>query len=149
MILWLDHKIFGNGYGLGSPYFDGKFYWLNGELYTFMQGSGAQLHSIQWTHPNAGEERKLFGYRFRPLHSHRRFLWLFKESVPIPLPISRVIVAWSRVDLPKDIDEANAELRHMATQVGESHPHERRVSRPQRTSASSPSDSALSRRLLE
>lgn len=122
MILWLDHKIFGNGHGLGSPYFDGKFYWLSGRLYTFMQGFGAQLHSIQWTHPKAGEERKLFGYRFRPLHSHRYFLWLFRDRFPIPTPICRVMVSWGRVDLPKDIDAANAALRLMQKQVGEHFP---------------------------
>lgn len=120
MILWLDHKIFGNGRGLGSPYCDGKFYWLSGQLYTFMQGFGAQLHSIQWTHPNAGEERRLFGYRFRPLHSTRSFLWLFRDRwFEFPTPISRVMVSWGRVDLPKGIDEANAALRQMEKEVGE------------------------------
>ena len=127
MILWIDHKIFGNGHGLASPYFDSKFYWLSGELYTFMQGLGAQLHSFQWRHPLAGERRRLFGYDFEPLHSRRYFLWLWRDRVwAIPTPICRVSVAWGRVDLPKDIDEANAELRHMATQVGLSHPDRRR-----------------------
>lgn len=127
MILWLDHKIFGNGHGLGSPYFDGTFYWLAGRLYTFMHGFGAQLHSIQWRHPLAGERRELFGYKFEPLHSRRQFLWLFRDQPwAIPTPICRVIVAWGRIDLPKDLDEANAELRHMATQVGKSHPEHRK-----------------------
>lgn len=119
MILWLDHKIFGNGRGLGSPYWDSRFYWLSGQLYTFMQGFGAQLHSIQWRHPRAGEERKLFGYRFRPFSSHRSFLWLFRDSVfPIPTPICRVMVAWARTDLPADINEANAALRQMHLEIG-------------------------------
>lgn len=123
MILWLDHKIFGNGYGLGSPYFDNKFYWLSGELYTFMQGFGAQLHSIQWRHPLAGERRRLFGYDFEPLHSRRYFLWLWRDGAfPIPTPICRVMVFWSRVDLPKNLNEANAELRHMEQQIGGHHP---------------------------
>jgi len=123
MILWLDHKIFGNGRGLGSPYFDNKFYWLSGELYTWMSGFGAQLHSIQWRHPNAGEERELFGYRFRPLHSNRYFLWLWRDSIfAIPTPICRVMVAWARVDLPDGIDEANAALRDMKSQIGEYFP---------------------------
>lgn len=121
MIFWLDHKIFGNGHGLSSPICDGRYYWLSGQFYTFMGGFGAQLHSIQWTHPNAGEERKLFGYRFRPLHSTREWLWLFRDSLfPIPLPISRVMIAWGRVDLPRDIDGANAALREMRAQVGDS-----------------------------
>lgn len=115
MLLWLDHKIFGNGWGLKSPYFDNKFYWLvdtkrgrdkeSGTLYTFSHGHGAQLHSFQWLHPNAGEERVLAGYRFRPLHSHRRWL--------------RVDVAWSVQTLPDDIDEANAYLREMERNLGE------------------------------
>lgn len=121
MMLWLDHKIFGNGRGLRSPYCDNRFYWLSGEIYTFMQGLGAQLHSFQWRHPRPGEERKLFGYRFRPLHSSREFLWLWRDSVfPIPTPICRVSVAWSRVDLPDDINQANAALREMAKEVGDS-----------------------------
>lgn len=120
MILWLDHKIFGDGHGLASPHCDNRFYWLSGELYTFMSGFGAQLHSFQWRHPQAGEERRLFGYRFRPLHSHRHFLWLWRDRwFPIPLPICRVSVAWTRVDLPKGIDEANAALREMEKQVGD------------------------------
>lgn len=127
MILWLDHKIFGNGYGLGSPYFDNKFYWLSGELYTFMQGHGAQLHSYQWRHPLAGERRHLFGYDFIPCGSRRYFLWLFRDTqFAIPTPICRVEVAWARIDLPKDINEANAELRHMKTQIGEYFPDKRR-----------------------
>jgi hypothetical protein len=40
-MLWLDHKIFGNGRGLGSPCFDGIFYWLSGALYTWIGGFGA------------------------------------------------------------------------------------------------------------
>lgn len=115
MIMWLDHKIFGNGYGLRSPYFDNKFYWLvdtkhgrdkgRGAFYTFMHGLGAQLQSFQWLHPNAGEERVLAGYRFRPLHSSRRWL--------------RVDVAWSVQTLPDNIDEAHAYLREMKTKLGE------------------------------
>lgn len=122
MILWLDHKIFGNGHGLASPYFDSKFYWLGGirgEIYTFMQGFGAQLHSFQWRHPLAGERRELFGYKFEPLHSHRNFLWLWRDRwFAIPTPICRVSIAWGRIDLPKDLDEANYELRCMAKEIG-------------------------------
>lgn len=119
MIMWLDHKIFGNGRGLGSPYFDNRFYWLSGELYTFMHGFGAQLHSFQWHHPLAGERRRLFGYEFEPLHSNRSFLWLWRDTwFAIPTPVCRVEVAWSRIDLPKDINEANAELRHMEKEIG-------------------------------
>lgn len=110
MIVWLDHLIFGDGFGLASPYNDRVFHWLvdtylrdrdgkHGELYTFMSGLGAQLHSIQWRHPRAGERRTLGGYRFAPLHSTRRWC--------------RVQVAWQWLDIPKDIDAANAALEHM------------------------------------
>ncbi|MGB3485337.1 MAG: hypothetical protein WBB07_24370 [Mycobacterium sp.] len=130
-MLRLDHLIFGNGRGLASPYFDDCFYWLvdtskqdrhgsRGEFYTFMAGFGAQLHSFQWRHPKAGEERKLAGKRFRPLHSTRRFLWLWPRSIfSIPLPVARVSVAWSWVDLPKDINHANAALRDMRKTLGD------------------------------
>lgn len=131
MILRLDHLIFGNGHGLASPFFDDRFYWLvdtsrqdrngsRGELYTFMAGFGAQLHSFQWRHPKAGEERQLAGKRFRPLRSTRQFLWLWRNSIfSIPLPIPRVNVAWSWVDLPKGIDDANAALRDMERALGD------------------------------
>src|SRR3546814_6094408 len=59
MILPLDHLIFGNGHGMKSPYFDNRFYWLSGELYTWIGGLGAQLRSIQWRHPKPGEVRHL------------------------------------------------------------------------------------------
>jgi hypothetical protein len=97
MILWLDHRIFGNGWGLKSPFWDNRFYWLKGELYTFMGGFGAQLHSIQWRHPKAGERRRLIGREFVVLHSNRRW--------------GRVIVAWAMVAMPRDIDAANAAIR--------------------------------------
>lgn len=106
-MLWLDHKIFGDGHGLRSPYFDNRFYWLvdtsadrkrrDGALYTFMHGLGAQLISRQWTHPRAGERRRLIGREFIPLHSNRRW--------------GRVEVAWTMVRMPSDIDGKNAAIR--------------------------------------
>jgi hypothetical protein len=111
MIVWLDHKIFGNGHGLGSPFFDGRFYWLknkntgHSEFYTFNAWLGAQLHSFQWTHPNAGEERFLCGRRFRPLHSSRKW--------------GRVTVSWSWVDLPRDLDAAHIALAGLKHDLGE------------------------------
>jgi hypothetical protein len=106
VILALDHLIFGNGHGLASPYHSAHYYWLadtsredrHAELYTFMSGFGAQLHSIQWTHPSAGETRRLIGRDFRPFHSRRQW--------------GRVMVAWC-TNLPDDLDAANAELRQM------------------------------------
>lgn len=104
MILAIDHRIFGNGYGMASPHCDARFYWLSGEMYSFTPGFGAQLMSIQWTHPKAGEERILAGRKFRPLHSRRRWC--------------RVVVSWAMVGLPHDIDAVNAELRKLENDLG-------------------------------
>jgi len=107
MIVWLDHRIFGNGFGLRSPFFDDRYHWLggkSGELYTYSAGFGAQLRSFQWTHPRAGERRRLGGYDFVVVHSTRRWF--------------RVTVSWSWVDLPKDVDQANAALRNMEAGLG-------------------------------
>jgi hypothetical protein len=103
-MLWLDHLIFGNGFGYRSPYFDNRFYWLSGRLYTFMGGLGAQLHSCQWTHPRAGEVRMLSGREYRPFHSNRRW--------------GRVMVAWA-TKLPHDITAANALLCKIKSELGE------------------------------
>lgn len=104
-MIWLDHLIFGNGFGMKSPHFDDRFYWLvdtkkdrtsgKGALYTFIGGLGAQLTSRQWFHPRPGEERRLIGRRFRPSNSSRRWL--------------RVEISWAMV-LPSGIDEANAAI---------------------------------------
>jgi hypothetical protein len=103
----IDFRIFGNGYGFAAPYFDQPFYWLSGDFYTFMHGFGAQLHSVQWTHPRAGERRNICGVEFRPLHSHRRW--------------GRVMVAWS-TKLPQGMDQANEWLgqfeRHLRSPYG-------------------------------
>jgi len=111
MALWLDHKIFGNGFGLGSPFFDQRYYWLvdtsngrqkgRGTLYTFMGGFGAQLHSRQWRHPKPGERRRLAGREFVAFRSSRRWL--------------RVEVAWSMADAPStsNIDDLNAAIRSL------------------------------------
>jgi len=117
MIFWLDHRIFGNGYGLKSPYFDDRFYWLNGRVYTWIGGFGAQFQSIQWRHPRAGEERTILGRKFRPLHSERQWLWLWHDKIfSIPLPIGRVRVSWS-CSLPGDVHKAGADLRELQSRL--------------------------------
>lgn len=79
MIRWLDFAIFGNGCGLGAPYFSQVFYWLvdsnteKGTFYTWCGWFGSQLQSFQWFHPIPGEERILAGVRFRPFTSTRRW----------------------------------------------------------------------------
>lgn len=88
----IDFRIFGNGHGFAAPYFDQPFYWLSGEFYTFNAWLGAQLHSVQWRHPRAGEERNICGVPFRPFSSHRKR--------------GRVYVSWA-TKLPEDINAAN------------------------------------------
>ena len=110
MIPWLDFWLFGNGRGLGAPFFDGRFYWLvdtllkgrharNGQLYTWSGGFGAQLTSFQWRHPVTGTRRRLSGNEYQVFSSSR--------SGP------RVRVSWALVGLPHSIDEANARLREV------------------------------------
>lgn len=108
MIVWLDHKIFGNGFGLGAPFWDQRYFWLTqdhkrGELYTFMGGLGAQLHSIQWRHPKPGERRRLSGHEFKVFQSSRRWL--------------RVQVAWALTRLPDDLDAAHAMIRQVESDL--------------------------------
>ncbi len=96
-MLWLDWIIFGNGKGLGSPYFDDAFFWLSGNLYTWIGGYGAQLSSIEWKAPRAGVRRKLLGRDFVVLHYERRWI--------------RVKIAWALAKEPKNYSEI-AQLRH-------------------------------------
>ena len=100
----LDHRIFGNGYGMGTPYFNGVFYWLDGELYHWSGWAGAQLASYQWTHPNAGERRTLSGVTFAPFHSERRW--------------GRVRVSWAAQGVPRGIDAQNTYLRALKNHFG-------------------------------
>lgn len=97
----LDFKIFGNGRGLGAPFFDQPFYWLvdrqtkRGNFYTFCAGFGAQLSSFQWTHPRPQERRLLAGLEFVPYQSHRQR--------------GRVCVSWA-VELRRDLRAADFPL---------------------------------------
>jgi hypothetical protein len=104
MIMWLDHRIFGNGHGIRSPYWDNVFYWLSGELYTFFPGHGAQLTSWQWTRPPAGERRTLAGREYVIWRADRRW--------------GRVVCKWALARLPADLDQANALLRLIETELG-------------------------------
>lgn len=97
--LALDFALFGNGNGLGVPYFDGKFYWLDGRFYIWQGWLGAQLASFQWCHPRAGERRRLNDRIYVVLHSSRRWF--------------RVRVAWCLVGLPDDASAALAMIRQV------------------------------------
>jgi len=115
MLLALDHLIFGNGFGMASPYHDARYYWLvdtyqqertgrNGALYQWIGGFGAQLTSRQWTHPRPGERRRLANREFVAFRSPRRWI--------------RVEVSWSLINLPKDLNEANVALRQLEQDIG-------------------------------
>lgn len=109
----LDWWIFGNGWGMKSPYCDDRFYWLvdtthgrengKGAFYRAGFGYGAQLSSIQWTHPKPGETRKLCGRIFRPFASRRQW--------------GRVEVSWAMTGLPSDIMEARAAILHLQSDL--------------------------------
>ena len=84
-MMWLDFKIFGSGYGLGQPFFDGPFYWLvdtsgkarsgkNGRFYHWIGGFGAQLSSFEWITPKPGTRRRLAGRDFIVFQARRQGL---------------------------------------------------------------------------
>lgn len=87
--LWLDWKLFGNGYGMASPICDDTFFWLKDSitdkqrLYTHSIGFGSQLSCCEWRTPRIGEERVLMNQRFVVVLTQRRG--------------PRVIVEWSLV----------------------------------------------------
>ena len=107
MGLWLDHKLFGNGRGLKSPYFNDTYFWLRdemrpqskGRLYTWMGGFGAQLHSIEWFAPHPDTCRRLFGQEFKVFNVSR--CWL------------KVRVAWAATRQFKDYEEVRALERQL------------------------------------
>lgn len=104
MIMWLDHRIFGNGHGIRSPHWDNTFYWLSGELYTWFPGLGAQLTSWQWKRPRAGERRTLAGRDYVIWRADRRW--------------GRVECKWALARLPADLNGANALLRSIPAELG-------------------------------
>ena len=113
--LWLDHIIFGNGWGTSSPFFDKRYYWLvdtlrkdrhgrNGNLYRWIGGLGAQLGSFEWRTPRPGTRRKLAGKEFVVFNTSRRWL--------------RVDVSWALTSLPHGLDEKNAAIRDLEKELG-------------------------------
>lgn len=112
MAIWLDMLIFGNGCGLGAPYWDQRFYWLCDSLrqratfYTWIGGYGAQLQSFAWRHPKAGTEIEICGERLRIFSSHRRWV--------------RVSCSWALVRLPHDVDEQRAAIEKFQKRLGHS-----------------------------
>lgn len=113
----LDFAIFGGGYGMSQPYFDGKFYWLvdtandftrdgrRGRFYRAKGWLGCQLQSTQWFHPLAGERRILNGREYCIFQSSRRWL--------------RVETTWRLVELDRcqGIDEQNALIRQVLQEL--------------------------------
>lgn len=117
-MIWLDMMIFGNGLGLGAPYWDQQFYWLcdgltqKSRFYTWIGGYGAQLQSFAWRHPRAGTEIVVAGERLRIFSSHRRWL--------------RVRCSWALVHLPHDLDEKRSAIERFRSKLGDSRYRERK-----------------------
>jgi hypothetical protein len=89
-MLWLDFLIFGNGKGMKSPCCDDVFYWLNGRLYTWIGGFGAQLRSFEWFAPKAGTRRRLAGRDFVVFSVSRSWIrvdvtWAVCQDNPITI----------------------------------------------------------------
>lgn len=102
-MFWIDWKLFGNGFGMGSPFWDDAFFWLrdrsNGErgpgyFYRWGGGFGAQLYSIEWFAPKAGTRRNLFGRDFVVFSVHRKWL--------------RVEVSWALARGVREAEEIRA-----------------------------------------
>jgi hypothetical protein len=118
MSLWLDFKIFGDGNGLKSPYFDDTFHWMvdtsrgraggKGTLYNWIGGHGAQFRSREWRMPRPGTRRRLRGRDYVVFGAERR--WLV-----------RVEVWWALARLPSDLEEANILLRQIKRELGETY----------------------------
>lgn len=102
-MFWLDWKLFGNGHGLASPYWDDVFYWLvdtnggrdrrgrGGRFYHWIGGFGAQLASIEWRTPKPGTTRRLLGHDFLVFSASRKWL--------------RVEVSWTLSKRPLSIED--------------------------------------------
>jgi len=114
-MLWLDFLLFGNGYGMQSPYHDDKFYWLvdtnqkdrkgkNGRLYRFCGGLGAQLQSYEWFAPPAGTRRTLCGVEY-------------KINYTIRYCLLRVECSWEAVDAPPGLDAKHAYIRMLKSEL--------------------------------
>ena len=108
-------KVFGNGFGMGAPFWDQTFYWLvdtsegrdsgKGRFYSWIGGHGAQLTSFEFFCPRGGTERILAGRKFTVFNVSRGRFGLMWS------------VAWA-TPLPQGIDKANAELRAIKDALG-------------------------------
>lgn len=104
-MLWLDHLIFGDGYGLRSPSCDDVYYWVGGKLIVWSGGYGSQLNTFQWFKPNVEDRIKVCGYEMRPFLSQRgRF----------PL---RWRVSWCFVSHPDKSSEHNAQITDLRNKL--------------------------------
>jgi len=77
--------------------FDKAFFRLDGRLYSWSPGFGAQLESKEWFRVPAGAERTLLGETFRVWRSDREGL--------------KFTTTWGMVALPKTLDEIHEHLR--------------------------------------
>lgn len=111
-MIWLDWKLFGNGHGMASPFWDDTFYWLvdtlrcdrghgKGRFYRTFGGLGAQLSSVEWFTPRPGTRRRLFGREFVIFNTRRNWL--------------RVYCCWALADGVRDFTEVRNLERELQT----------------------------------
>lgn len=80
----IDHLLFGNGHGLGSPKADVVYYWLSGRFYQRFGWHGSQLVSYEWRRPKPGTVRRILGREFRVFHAKRRLVrWRISWTMPL------------------------------------------------------------------
>lgn len=98
-MIWLDWRLFGNGRGMASPYWDDAFYWLDGHFYQWIGGLGAQLQSHEWFAPKAGTRRRLIGEEFVVFQTRRKG--------------PRVEASWALTQMPSNLDAQNARIAEL------------------------------------
>ena len=82
---------------------DKVFFRINGKLYSWIGGLGAQLESTEWFRVSAGTERELLGETFRVFRTDREGM--------------KYRTTWSLVNLPQNIDKAHEKLRWLKDQL--------------------------------
>ncbi len=123
---WFVRKIFGNGRGLGFPFFDQRIYWLvdtkserdvrNGRFYSWTGGFGAQLNSFEWWCPKPKTRRVLSGIEFEVFQVSRG--WITDPWLGFKLFPAMWSIAWACVD-PRQTEDVTT-IRDLERKIGRS-----------------------------
>lgn len=81
-----------------ATHYNHVLFYIDGHLYAWIGGFGAQIYNMQWARPPAGAERTILGQRVRVFSTYRAHFW------------SRCKVTWS-IPLSGSVDEQNAQIR--------------------------------------